>query len=362
MTVNVNNPTELMNALLGGQQIDATGEAAPAADGDVGEQSTEERDNLNPNVLDDWEMADAVDNIEEPDTADDTSVSKKKKTAEESDAEYIKADGKKIKVDYADKAKIKKAYELAAGMRKFQKERDEAIKREKEKEEKLSKQEELWGKIEAAADAEDFNTLMKIMTKGKMDFDTLLSSKIERMKLREDATEEEAEKMDLHDEIASLKASLAKVTSDVTKKQELAEAAKEQAELQNLEAKIHPAFDKYRFHGKLGDADAEQQLDEMLWAKVINNLDDYDGKLDAEIINKEFSKVAAAINKVVNKQTERTVKKTTEARKRNAKETAQLEQVRGYVDSGLKQEAAAKIKSGDLTHILQNWGKFGKLF
>jgi hypothetical protein len=47
---------------------------------------------------------------------------------------------------------------------------------------------------------------MKIMTKGKMDFDTLLSSKIERRKLREDATEEEAEKMDLHDEIASLKA------------------------------------------------------------------------------------------------------------------------------------------------------------
>jgi molybdopterin converting factor small subunit len=202
---------------------------------------------------------------------------------------------------------------------------------------------------------------MKIMTAGKYDLDTLLETKLARAKAREEATEEEIAQMDLQEKIAALEARLAKTDSKMAEKLEEASRFKEEAELKSLESKIHPAFNQYRFAGKLGDADAEHHLDEMLWTKALSNLEQYD-EVTHEAIVKEFSAVAKTLDKVINKKVESKTKEVSKERKRNAKTTAQMQQVRGYVDSDLKKEAATKIRSGNLTDILKNWDRFGKLF
>jgi len=54
--------------------------------------------------------------------------------------------------------------------------------------------------------------------------------------------------------------------------------------------------------------------------------------------------------------------KVVKQRKQHAKESAQLEAMSGTREPGVAEEARQKLRSGDLTGLLQNWGKYGSVF
>jgi hypothetical protein len=362
------NGGDVESAAYGKDQVTDTAqpeqESAPEA--------TETRDHTG--ILDEWSKAeekastaDTTSDEEEAEGAEEQAASEEseEKTSDsdtqEPDIDYIKAGGRKIKVDFSDRDKIKKAYQMAAGMRQFQKERDDARKAMDSLKGEVEELKGLWNKIETAASRNDYNELMKIMTAGKVDFDTVLKQRLEREKFREEATEDEIRQMDLEEQIKNLQAQLEKQSAEFEEKVGKAQTDREEAELKSLESKITPVFDRYRFHGKLGDPDAEHMMDEMLWTRTLTKLDDYED-LTPEIIRKEFKSVSDALNKVVKKQIDSAQKTASKERKREAKKTAQVQTRRGYIDNSAKQQAAQKIREGDLASVFRNWGKFGKLF
>ena len=281
------------------------------------------------------------------------------------DVEEVEAGGAKIKIDYKDKKAIKDAHLKAAGMRKFQRERDEARKQLKEKESKLVEQQSLWGKIEEAASKNDYNELMKIMTGGKTDFDTLLKSRMERAKLIEETPEEDRVKFYQEDEISQLKSTVTKQSQEIEKLLNKVKAEKEEIETKSVQSRINPAFEKYRFAGKLGNSAAEHKLDKMIWNDALASLEELgldESELTSEIIEKEFKAAAELLGSVTKQQAAQATKQISQQRQKEAQEAAQLQQVKGYVGSNVKKEAAEKIRSGDLTSIFKNWGKYKDVF
>lgn len=339
------DPNKLMDALLKGEDVPgATKEVA-----DTQEQSTEEE--IPNSALEEWEKTPEEDDSKKEEETEELAKNEESDTPE-------KAVTKKV---IPRKELEHKAKSYHNGMRKFQRERDAALAKVKEAEEKNVEHEALWNKVERAAGEQDFNQLMKIMTAGKMDFDTYLETRLEKSRLREDATEEELEKMDLQEKLTSLETKLSRQQEEMDDKLGKVKEDREVSEIKSLEAKIHPAFDRYRFHGKLGDKDAEHRLDRMLWTDTLTALEDYD-EITPELVEKEFKTTAQFLGNVIEKQVETNTKKVSKTRKRNAKEAAQVQQVRGYVGNDLKKEASTNIKSGNLVDILKGWDKYGKLF
>lgn len=335
-------------------------------------QSTDQGDSedtsdiLSGNILDEFEGNEPSQDTEPAvDTKPDSTPESKQVV--EGDEEVVEIDGKEVKINYKDKDSIKETFRkvksFEKGMRKFQTERDSERIKNKELSEKLAERDRLWSKIEEASSSNDFNTLFKIMTAGRMDFDSFLSQQMERAELRRNATPEEIAQLDKNDELESVKRKLAEKEAKVDEILKKFSEKEEIAQVKELETKINPSFIKHRFAGKIGDKDAEQQLDEMLWSKVLTKLESYEeADLTPENIEQEFKQTASIINKVINKKAQDEVKATTETRKKQAKEAAAIQQVRGNVGSDMKKEMAKRVREGDLTGILSNWGTFGGLF
>jgi len=312
-----------------------------------------------------------VDNFftnEEESASDSSSQSDEEQPAEtkvDSDVEELVAGGKKIQINYKDRAAIKDAYLKAAGMRKFQRERDQERASKKELQSKIAEHESLWEKVETAAARNDYNELMRIMTGGKTDFDTVLNTRLERARLRADASEEDQVKFDQEDKISQLEATVNRQSQELEKLLNKVKAEKEEVVAKSVQSRVEPVFNKYRFAGKLGNSAAEHKLDRMIWNDALSSLEELgldEGDLTPEIIEREFKSAAEVLGQVTKKMTQKETQNVTQQRKREAQEAAQLQQVRGYLGSNVKKEAAEKIRSGDLTSIFKNWGKYKDVF
>lgn len=357
------NHDALLAAFASGATPDQMEAAAYGTEVATQEASSEESEEATPSEVDNFFN-------NEPEQTENSEESSQEPAEEQveqqvsSDVEEVEAGGSKFKIDYTDRKSIKDAYLKAAGMRKFQRERDEARKKLKEVSAKQSEQAELWSKVEEAASKNDYNSLMKIMTGGKTDFDTLLQSRLERMKLREEAPESEKIKFDQEDKIATLEATVSRQSSEIEKLLNKVKAEKEEIATKAVQSRINPVFEKYRFAGKLGNAAAEHKLDKMIWNDAMTQLEELgldEEELTPEIIEREFKAAAELLGNVTKQQAEKKANEISQERKKVAKEAAQLQQVKGQVGVNLKQEAAQKIR-GDLSSIFKNWDKYKGVF
>lgn len=281
---------------------------------------------------------------------------------EPEDDSVVEADGKRYKVDYEDRKKIRKYVEMAAGMRKFQAERDAARKETQALKAQVSEFKGLMDNLKTAAN--DPGAALRILTGGKVDLDTLVQQRLERAKLREEATPEELQQLELHDTLAKEKARADALEARVNESLSAAQAAKDKAEVDAMKGTALPIFEKIRYAGKLGDKNAEHQIDELLWDKTMARLETYpeDVELTREIFIKEFKATRATLDKVVKIQTDQRVKKNSEERKVTAKETAQAQATRGNSSNSIEKDFATKVRSGNLKDILANFGKYDSVF
>lgn len=289
----------------------------------------------------------------EDDQGDDPELSKEGEA--EKDHEYVVVTDhtgkrKKLKVDYSDRDKIKKAFQMQAGARKWQAERDDLKKRWESAEPKVQS----WDKLEEIYKEEGAAGLVNFLEDDPEAFTRLVDEDL----ARRNASPEELEQYRQKDEERARK----KREEEFERKQrELAE--KEEAiETQLLESQIHPSFDRYRFAGKLGDADQENMLDEMVWNNALKRLEDYpeDVTLSQSMIDKEFRKVANSVRKLVNTQAKNQTKKIVKDKKSKAQERTQMAAMKGM---GGQAKAAAELKdsirSGNTAGILSNILKRG---
>ncbi len=277
----------------------------------------------------------------------------------------------KVKIDYSDRKAIKKAHQLAAGMRKFQVERDAKNKLIKPLEDAFNQQitEEVITEIVSLK--KDFDRLESVFSeKGAKGLVTLLGGgdeawqkaveeELEHREYVNNLTAEEKYQLEMKKVREEADTKLAAEKKQREQFQQQVESEREHAELRALESKLHPAFERYRFAGKLGDTETENLYDEAIWEKVKKRLAEYDDniELNQAVIDKHFREVSNKFRKHIKTQAEKKFKKTVENKKAETAQRAQVAAKKGLSGSTQQRKILESLKQGNLGDALGLWNQ-----
>lgn len=316
-----------------------------------GQESGQSEDTLN----DSSESQEATEASSKPEAKQETSAKEVIAVTDESGRK------RRIEIDYSDKAAIKKAHLEAAGMRKFQAERDQAFKRLQEGEVKQKELETNWSTLDSAYQQGGIEGLVDLLEGRRGAFRDRVTKEVERVKFLERASPEEIEQLNTREQADKLRKDYERLQKDNEKFKKEVTEQRESAELKEIQSRVHPTFDKYRFAGKLGDVQDEHMFDEMLWTTSLNRLKQYESEgleLSPELIDREMRAVQSAIRKRISVAADKKVSNVLNQKKQEATENVQAKIKSGYSKSSDEDKLKQHLKSGNTDAIFKNWSSF----
>lgn len=275
---------------------------------------------------------------------------------------------RKVEVDFSDRESLKKHVQMAFGARKWQAERDQARGDVAKAKEQLTGLQSNWKALEDAYSSSGIEGLVDLLEGRRGAFSDWEKQRLDRHEFLKKASPEEAELLREREKRTKLEQADVRRQREHDERMRKFEEERTAIDLRAAESKIHPAFDKYRFADKLGDTDAEQMFDEMLWSTAMQRLEPYEEKygsamaIPPEVVNQTFRDVAAKVRSRISSQAEKKVARTVEQKKQEAAENVQAKVKSGYKTDGVAKEAAALMNAGNLTGLLKNWSKYRGVF
>lgn len=270
--------------------------------------------------------------------------------------EVVFSDGegrKKVKVDFSDREKMKKYVEMAFGMRKFQAERDKL----KAESSTLRKEHEdlkqTWQALEEAYGKGGLRGLVNLLNGSQDAYDKHIESEYSRRRAKEDASPAELKLIEAEERAQRAEEERVRLQNEQKSFMDNIKREKEKAEEESTRAVVTPAFNKYRFAGKLGDSVLETRLDKAIWTQTMSQLAEYsEDEITPALIDKEFRETAATFRRMVQKQTDQTVKKVIEGKKAAAAESAAAKATSGMRMSNDTESFKDEIRKGNLGSAL----------
>ena len=266
---------------------------------------------------------------------------------------------RKVTIDYSDRASIKKAFEMMHGARKWQAERDRLASAEKDLSEKYKKVSTVMDALEEAyRNGGELGVIDVISGKPGASAE-FIRRQVDRAKFLERASPEEKEQLAQKERLEHLEREHQRLRSEGEEREKRISLEREAAELQNMESRVHPSFEKYRFEGKLGSAEDEDMFDEMLWNTALKRLKPYEEKgveITKELVDQEFRTVASALRKRVGAAAEKKAAQVVDQKKREATENVQASTMNAYSKGGAAAEAQDMIKRGDFFSLFKKHG------
>ena len=310
-----------LEALQTGGDIDS---AVATANGDTPEPVAEPEDSVEEDSTISTELSEGSDNSVdvEVETSENESQSEsiESKPSEDSIVE-VKAGGKKLKVDFNDREKLTKYVKLAMGARQWQAERDQSKQELAKLKEQMNDLKDFESTIETAWANDGIEGLIKTVSGDEDSFSKYMDAYYEKRRAKEDATPDQLERLELQEALEKREQMLNRMKQEQESNSKKAAEQAERAEIAKLQNLLTPAFNKYRFSGKLGDAEAENNIDSAIYARAKQALAEIpdEVELTAKIVDREFRKVANSFRKYVQSETK---KKVTKAIKNKQAEAA----------------------------------------
>ncbi len=261
---------------------------------------------------------------------------------------------RKIKVDFSDHGKIEKYIQLAAGFRKMQAERDQLKSQSGKLPEDVSSKLSSLDKLEEAwsgGGRQGIINVIDMLAREQGGYGDFIKTEYERMRTKEGASPSELERIELQERLDAESREREKLMRQMQEREERTNKQAEEADRQQLRASINPAFEKYRFDGKLGDPSAEASLDEAIWLKGIAELKKLpdDVELTDAVADKVFRDISARYRKMFKTQATKKVKQAVTNQKKAAGEQAAVKAMKGIKSNASRDEFRDNMKSG-------NWG------
>lgn len=260
-----------------------------------------------------------------------------------------------VKVDFSDRDKLKKLASLAYGARKFQVERDqERQERAKEREESQKLKADMT-KFESVYEKQGIKGLV-MMLEGQEGLDKFLTAERTERERWEEMTPSERNSEIRAKEEGQRAAAAEASKADYEKRLEELDKRQRDADEKVFESKLHPAFDRYRFNGKLGDAVAEHRLDQAIWDQTMDALQPYEDKgleITQAMIDKEFRKASQELSKIINVQAQKQTKVAVQKAKNVAQTKAQAKVSQGMHTSSKSEQFKSDIASGNIKDALR---------
>lgn len=272
---------------------------------------------------------------------------------------------RKVEVDFSDRDKLKKYVQMAHGARKWQAERDQARSQIESVNTELGELKSNWEVMNRVYSDKGVEGLVDLLEGRPGAYQERVKQEMQKAQFLENASPDELEAYKTREANDRNSKELERMRKENEDFRRQMSEKEEKAELASLESRVHPAFDKYRFADKLGNADDELMFDEMLWSSALKRLEPYEEQgvgITPELVEREFRSVATAIRKRIGLQAEKKASKVIEQKKNEATENVQQKVMSGYKRGGVADEARGLINDGNLAGLLKNWGKYGSVF
>jgi hypothetical protein len=262
-----------------------------------------------------------------------------------------------VEINWAD-PKVRKAIaERAAGMRKFQVERDQANTKLKEIEPDAS----LGSRLRAAFEKSGVEGVFAEFRDGDRLLDEAIARRAAHKEWWAKATPEQKAayeaRQDKERESARAAAAEARA-AELEKKRAEEQAAADQARVTSA---FEPAFEKFRFAGKLGDANLEERLDRQLFAvardliaEELESLPD-GAEIDTSFVAKKVREQAEVLRSAISKRADKVVSKKIETAKRDATSKAQATVKASMTKSKNDDPVRGAVQKGDMRGALKAW-------
>lgn len=291
--------------------------------------------------LEDSEPDEETDEIEEEvDDLEDGEASP------EPDIEYIKANGKKVKIDFNDRENIKRVYSLAAGARQWQAERDSL----KEKNATISKE---YGELKETLDyleniKDDHEELFEAVS--GLSLNDKFNEWAEEQNMISGMTDKEKSMYLSNQDHQKRIREVEKREKELQSKLDGASQRDEEAKRSKQESIANPIFFKYNFDGELGNDQLERRMNKALWSEAREELSAFD-EITPDMVEEAFGRISNQIRGGFKSSATKAVKKTVAAKRKEVKKKAQAMAV-AEPKNKFKEEIDNKIKAGDIAGIL----------
>lgn len=264
------------------------------------------------------------------------------------DIEYIKAGGKKVKVDFNDRENIKRVYAMAAGARQWQAERDSLKTTNTELEKKYG---EIKETLDFLEDNRHDDEKIFELTTGKSLNETF-KAWAEEQQMIVGMTESEKELYLSNQDHRQRIAEVEKRERQLQAKLENASKLEAEAAESKQTSIANPIFFKYNFDNELGDPQLEYNLNNMLWDATKKEMSQYD-TVTPDMFEESFKRISNQVRSGFKNKAQDVVKKTVKNKQKAVKAKAQEMAVAAPKNS-LKLDMEEKIKSGDIVGLMSS--------
>lgn len=230
---------------------------------------------------------------------------------------------RQIKVDMNNKEQIQKAIVASVQAKHVMQQQREELATFKAQAEELKDYQASFGQVEQAFKSGGIEGLVNLMSGKEGAYQEFLSKQVTRELMRRDASPVELERLVLEEKLERLERSV-KESEHRAKGHETQAALKsEQAEKTRVEGAIHPAFDKHRLAGQLGDPVLESRMDKAIWIAAMDELKEFaeqngQAAVTAQISNRIFEDISKSIKGAFSSQANKEAIKSSEKRKADA--------------------------------------------
>ncbi len=275
---------------------------------------------------------------------------------------------KEIEVDFNDRDKLKKFVHMAAGMRKFQTERD-ALKKQIQQlgsVDEASEKVQLFNELDTIYQADGSEGLINRLAGNGNAYEEMKQNIIEEYESRRNASPSQLAKMDYQKEQIKQQRELEKIRQENEQFKSSIQEKETQAQLKALQSTVNTSFDKYRFSGKLEDADQEHKLDTMIWASSqaeLTSLEEQGVELTNAVVEKVMREKALPLRKFINKQSRAKLKKAITKKKQDSASSVQtqIKSSMGSTSTADRSQLVDAFKKGQGTGaLLDLWAKSRK--
>lgn len=251
----------------------------------------------------------------------------------------------KIQVDYQDRAKIKRAYQMEASARKYKSERDRLAQTAKE----LQEVKKTYDSLNDTYKQDGVLGLVKMLG-GQEALEEYVSSRIAKEQELAAMSPDERAAYDRDEELNRLRlerdAAKQAAEDEAKRIQELTE----QREREALESKLHPAFDRYRMAGQLGNEEHEDLMDSLIWRRSLDAIDALPEGTDVthQVVGKIFKRESEKVKSLLGEQVKRKSAKQAQTRKVAAAESVQVATKKGTSSNSKEERIESLLKSGNV--------------
>lgn len=308
------------------------------------------------------EEANSDEETEETEGQEDASAESEDEATEskeDAQVDYVYATGpkgrKKIKVDYSDKERIKRAYqkEVAADLYKVQR---DSIKKENES---LKETAQFFNKLDEAFVKSGPLGVIRSMKGGSEALEALIEEKIAEREAVAAMSPEEKRIWEKEQEAAHGNKEVERLRAQLEARDKADQERAEQAKVAEIEKLVTPAFERYRFQGKLNNEEHEYILDKMLWTQVEDELNDLPEEipLTQAMVDSTYRNTAAKIRKMMSLQADTKVKKIVDNKKAKALASAQVAAKSKIVKKSQSDKLAEALQTGDFKSVVDLYFK-----